>query len=81
MVLDLRGSTPDQVRAYLVSLGGAPRPDGTVAGPDWTATLEAGEHRAFGAVWPRVVVTFSGDPQSVARVVSGLRLRAMRGGG
>lgn len=81
MVLDLRGSTPDQIREYLIGLGGTPGPDGALAGPGWTARLEAGEHRAFGAVWPRVVVTFSGDPQSVARVVSGLRLRAMRGGG
>ena len=59
MVLDLRGSTPEQVRAYLVSLGGTPRPDGTVAGPGWTARLEAGEHHALGAVWPQVVIVTS----------------------
>lgn len=81
MNLDLRGSTPEQIRAYLESLGGTVRPDGTVAGPDWTATLEAGEHRAFGAVWPRVIVTFTGDPGAVERVAAGLRLRALRGGG
>jgi len=81
VILDLRGSTLEQLQGYLVNLGGTPGPDGTVTGPGWTARLEPGEHRAFGAVWPRVVVTFTGDPDAVARVAGGLRLRAARGGG
>ncbi len=81
MILDLRGCTLEQIREYLASLGGTVLPDGSVSGPGWTARLEPGEHRAFGAVWPRVVVTLTGDPDAVAHAARGLRLRAMRGGG
>lgn len=81
VTLDLRGSTEEQIRGYLRSLGGAPQPDGSVAGPGWTARLTAGEHRAFRTVWPRVVVDLEGDPDAVAATEQGLRLRAMRGGG
>lgn len=81
VTLDLRGSTEQQIRGYLQALGGVPQPDGNVAGPGWTARLTAGEHRAFRVVWPRVVIEFEGDPDAVAAVEKGLRLRAMRGGG
>ncbi|MBP2019413.1 hypothetical protein J2Z79_002852 [Symbiobacterium terraclitae] len=81
VTLDLRGSTEQQIRSYLEALGGVPRPDGSVAGPGWTARLTVSEHRAFRIVWPRVIVDCEGEPDAVRAVEKGLRLRAMRGGG
>lgn len=81
VTLDLRGSTEQQIRSYLEALGGVSQPDGSVAGPGWTARLTVSEHRAFRIVWPRVIVDCEGEPDAVRAVEKGLRLRAMRGGG
>lgn len=80
-MLDVRGTPEWQVRKYLESLGGVAQPDGSLAGPGWEARLEAGEHRAFGLNFPRVVITFAGEPAAVAATEAALRLRCMRGGG
>lgn len=81
LTLDFRGSTEAQIRSYLQALGGENRPDGSVVGPGWTAQLTVGEHRAFGLVWPRVIVECEGESEAVEAVAKGLRLRATRGGG
>lgn len=81
MELDVRGTPAEQIRTYLIGLGGHDQPDGTVAGPGWTAALTEGEHQAFGIAVPRVVVRFNGQPQAVAAVYASLRIRALRAGG
>lgn len=81
MALDVRGTPEWQIRLYLEGLGGVPQPDGSVAGPGWTARLETGEHRAFGTLLPRVVISFEGETAAIAAVEKALRLRAMRAGG
>jgi len=79
--LDVRGTSAEQIRGYLQGLGGRPQPDGSVAGPDWTAELAVGEHAAFGTLVPRVIITLRGDPEVVAAVTARLKLRATRVGG
>ncbi|MFZ5814699.1 MAG: hypothetical protein ACOY93_05295 [Bacillota bacterium] len=81
MPLDVRGTPAWQVRMYLERLGGSRQPDGSYAGDGWAARLTIGEHRAFGLLVPRVVITLEGDPGTVAVVESALRLRVMRVGG
>lgn len=81
MALDVRGTHAWQIRSYLERLGGTRLADGSYVGQGWQAHLSVGEHRAFGTVVPRVVVTFEGEPAAVAVVESALRLRAMRVGG
>lgn len=81
MALDVRGTPEWQIRLYLEGLGGVPQPDGSLTGPGWVARLEAGEHKAFGTLLPRVIIAFEGDPAAVDAVEKALRLRAMRAGG
>jgi hypothetical protein len=81
MELDLRGTPAWQIRGYLIGLGGQEAPDGSLAGPGWTATLTELEHVAFRIVMPRIIVRFAGDPTAVKEVHDRLRLRAIRAGG
>lgn len=81
MALDVRGTPAWQIRRYLELLGGERRPDGTYYGPGWQAHLSILEHKAFGTLLPRVIVTFNGEPGAVSTVESALRLRATRVGG
>lgn len=81
MELDLRGTPAAVLREYLIGLGGTVQAGGTVAGDGWEARMTEGVHRAFRFDFPRVIVTFSGDPERIAAVVERFRLMAMRGGG
>lgn len=79
--IDVRGTPAWQVRLYLEMLGGEHLPDGSYAGDGWKAHLAVGEHRAFGTLVPRVIITLEGTPAAVAAMESALRLRVMRVGG
>lgn len=77
MELDVRGAFSWQVRKYMVQLGGVEQPDGSFAGQGWSATLTELEYHALGAVFPRVIIRWVGDPAVFAR----LKLRVTRVGG
>lgn len=80
-VLDVRGTPAEQIGQYLCDLGGTPQPNGSYTGPGWCATLEESDHRAFGSIFPRVIIRWSGEPEPVKRVMEQLKLRATRVGG
>lgn len=79
--LDVRGTPVESIEEYLVALGGVRVAAGQYAGPGWQAELEVLEHKAFGTIVPRVIVRFSGAPDTVAEMARKLRLRAIRVGG
>lgn len=81
MELDIRGTEAAVIRGYLRDLGGRERASDLIAGDGWQATLTEGEHRFSRWVFPRVIVTFEGEPSRVAEVAQRLRLLAFRGGG
>lgn len=80
MELDLRGTNYETMKAYIQSLGGTERAEGSFVGDGWSVTLAPGVHRYRQWEFPRVVLTFEGDADAVADVVQRLRLMAMRGG-
>lgn len=81
MELDLRGTSAETLRQYLVLLGGTVQAPDRVAGPDWSASLTEGVHRFARWELPRVIVRFSGNPESLSEVVRRFRIMAWRGGG
>ncbi|HYF79165.1 MAG TPA: hypothetical protein VD973_18720 [Symbiobacteriaceae bacterium] len=81
MELDIRGTDAATIRGYLRDLGGQEPTPSCVVGDGWQATLTEGEHRFSRWVFPRVIVTFDGEPDRVAEVAKRLRLLAFRGGG
>lgn len=81
MELDVRGTPAWQIRPYLLELGGVEQPDGSYAGPGWTATLEEGEYLAMRTVFPRVIIRLEGEAGTVADVQARLRIRVFRVGG
>lgn len=80
MQLDLRGTNLETMQGYVERLGGVQQPDGRFSGDGWSVTLVAGVHRFRDWEFPRVVLTFEGDPGRFGPVVRSLRLWAMRGG-
>lgn len=81
MTLELRGSSLWWIRRYLTLLGGVEVGTGLMAGPGWTAALRESRYTVFRLEFPRVTVTFAGDPATVDRVAHRLRQMAHRGGG
>jgi hypothetical protein len=80
MEVDLRGTSLATMKAYLERLGGVEQPDGRFVAGRWSVRLVAGTHRFGQWEFPRVVLTFEGDPEQVAAAVGRLRLWTMRGG-
>lgn len=81
MELEIRGTDAAVIKGYLRDLGGRDQAPGLLAGDGWQAALTEGEYRFSRWVFPRVTVTFDGEPGRVAEVVKRLRLLAFRGGG
>lgn len=79
MELDLRGTDLSTMKQYLRFLGAVEGLDRMV-GPDWSASLNAGVHRWAGWEFPRVILRFEGNPESLAEVVRRLKIMTMRGG-
>ncbi|HYF94197.1 MAG TPA: hypothetical protein VD969_18420 [Symbiobacteriaceae bacterium] len=81
MELDIRGTEAWLIKEYLTRLGGVETAPDAFEGEGWTVALTLGEHRFGRWVFPRVIITFSGDPARVAAVAGRLRLMTFRGGG
>lgn len=79
--LEIRGLPADLFRGYLVDeFGGAPKPDGSVAGPGWNARFIEGAPVRFRHGSVRVLfVEFEGPAETEAAAF--LARKAMRGGG
>lgn len=80
MEADLRGSSLDTIKSYVEALGGVEQPDGSLLGEGWTVRMVASVHRFRQWEFPRVLLTFEGDPDRIAVVMRRLRVMAMRGG-
>lgn len=80
MQLDLRGTNLETMKEYLGRLGAVEQPDGRFVADGWSVGLLPGIHRFGRWEFPRVVLTFEGDPARLETVVKSLRLWTMRGG-
>lgn len=92
--LEFRGLRQSTYKRFLLELGGKekatpPSVQCGVAGPvviegkGWLAHLEPEDTLVFSKGWriPRTFIVFSGDPETVSRIVAQFRLKALRGGG
>lgn len=80
--VDVRGTPGWAVRNYLEQMGARAQPDGRWQAGGWAATLWEGTHHAYGTLYvPRVVITFTGDPEQAEAAARKMKLLAMRVGG
>lgn len=79
--LDLRGTDLETMKEYLRLLGGAEQADGRIVGEGWAVGLVPSIHRYRQWEFPRVILTFEGEPDPVAEIIRRLRVMATRGGG
>ena len=79
--LDLRGTDLETMKMYLGVLGGVEQPDGRFAGDGWVVHLEPSVHRFRQWEFPRVILTFEGEPDQVREITRRTLVIASRGGG
>lgn len=77
-----RGISERAARHYLTRVGGEERPDGSVAGDGWTATVTA-DRVGIGPSLEltEVTVTFEGEAGPLETVIEAFSRKAIRAGG
>lgn len=86
MRLEFRGLIQSRYKQFLLELGGVEQTDAkplTIVGVGWQAILEPEELISFtkALTIPRSIIHFSGELETVDRIVAQFRLKALRGGG
>lgn len=77
-----RGISERAARHYLTRVGGAERPDGTVGGDGWTASITS-DRVAIGPSLEltEVTVAFEGDEETLDPLIEAFSQKAIRAGG